>query len=476
MTLIDKRGETVGSVPLGSPSAGRSEADDNGFPVSMLRAALSGKVSGSGRFTTESGQGDGSAVLGAYAPVPGTDWTVLSRQPAEIAEATAVQLRRRGLLATGLAALLCFLAVALAQRSVVLPIRELIAAQHRLAGSEGVPAAAMGGEIAQLKASFRLLQQRLQERQALDEVFLGRYQVQQVVGEGAMGTVFRGWDPALQRPVALKTVRFDSPERGEQAQSLLQEAVAVARFNHPNIVGIYDVQESPEVAFLSMEFIDGESLDHYLARHPDLDIRETVLLGLGIARGLAAAHSRGILHRDIKPANVLLSHEGEIKIADFGISQSLASLGDEDDMVFGTPGFIPPETLTGQGYSPAGDLFALGATLYRLLIGRLPFTGKNLTAMIHNTVSEPLVRPKALVAGIPEALDTLVVELLDKERDRRPHADEVVLRLEALAEELEGFGGSGSAWQPRPQGSEADDLARQPTSLLTRTRPGHSFG
>jgi hypothetical protein len=453
--------DAAGGVVLGAPEALAT------FPPGLIRAALSGKISGSGRFA----EGTEEPVLGAYAPVANTPWTVLSRQPARVAEATAQQVRRQGLLAIAVAVALTLLAAGIAHRTLVRPIRALIEAQQRLAGPGG-EAPTGGGEIQQLRASFELLERRLREKEELGKVFLGRYQVMEVAGEGAMGTVFRGWDPALKRPVALKTVRFDSttPERAEHATRLLQEAVAVAHFNHPNIVGIYDVQESPEVAFLSMEFVDGESLDGYLARHPDPDVAEIIALGLGIARGLAAAHGRGILHRDIKPANVLLSHEGEIKIADFGISEMMTSLGPDPTMVFGTPGFIPPETLIGKGYSPAGDCFALGVTLYRLWTGRLPFSGENFTEVIQKTVAEPLVRPSALLGALPEpgkALDALIVALLAKEPDQRPTAEEAVARLEAMAPE------PGVSWAPRPGNAKSAENAGS-IDPMEFTRPGSS--
>ncbi len=418
-----------GSLVLGEAAALEQ------FPRPMLDAATSGKVSGSGRYPDAAG----GAVLGAFAPVVGTPWVVLSRQPAQVAEATALELRRRSWWALGLALGLTMLGAVVAQRSLLRPLRELIAAQRELAGERPGAAPPAGGEIAQLKASFELLARRLREKEEIGKVFLGRYQVLEVVGEGAMGTVFRAWDPALERQVALKTVRFDGANplaRAEHGARLVQEAVAVARFNHPNIVGIYDVEETPEVAFLAMEMVDGESLERYLGRRGRLGPDEVVEVGLGMARGLVMAHGRGTLHRDVKPANVLLGRGGEVKIADFGISQKMAPLAPDQEACFGTPGFIPPETLQGRGHGPAGDFFAFGVTLYRLLTGQLPFHGATLQEVVEDTLRCRPEPPSRLGAELPAELESLVLELLARDPALRPQGAEVLARLGLLAARL----------------------------------------
>ena len=162
-----------------------------------------------------------------------------------------------------------------------------------------------------------------------------------------MGAVFRGLDPRLRRPVALKTLRLGGGDllpdkRRQRIEQLVQEAVTGARFSHPNVVAVYDVEESPEGAFIAMELVDGASLERVLLRRGRLSPREVIPLGAGIARGLAAAHQRDIVHRDIKPANVMLGHDGSIKVTDFGIADLVAAATRAEGLVFGTPGYLPP--------------------------------------------------------------------------------------------------------------------------------------
>jgi serine/threonine-protein kinase len=425
LALVDRQGSLL---------AGDAGALED-LPPSLRNAALSGRLSGAGRYQ----DGEGQPVLGAFAEVEGVHWKVISRQPGSVAEATARQLRGRSWLAVLLTLIFTGALAWGAQRSLLTPIRELVAAQHRLAGA-GEPASAAGNEIDQLRSSFELLERRLQEKQELDRVFLGRYQVLEIAGEGAMGTVFRGWDPALQRPVALKTVRFDvaaGEQRNEQAKRLVREAVAIARFSHPNIVGIYEVQESRDVAFLAMEFVEGQSVEASLEGHRPLSVAKVLRLGEGACQGLAAAHERGTVHRDVKPANILVGKDGSVKIADFGVSQMVSSPSDEVDEVCGTPGFIPPETLVGQGYSPAGDIFALGVTLYRLLTGSLPFRGDTLKEILGKTLRAEVLPPTTVVEGIPADLEKLVLEMLRRDPAERPTAAQALRRILALMPEEE---------------------------------------
>jgi serine/threonine-protein kinase len=436
MAVVDRRGAVV----VG-PSAATTA-----FPASMLAAARSGRIAGASRFGGD--VGDDDAVLGAYAPVASAPWVVLSRQPAAVAESTARALRGRTLIALAFAVALALATTAAARQTIVRPLRALVAAQQRLAGTSG--RALAGGEIAQLEASFVELERRLREREALDEVFLGRYQVQAVVGEGAMGTVFRAWDPALERPVAIKTVRFDrtlASERAELQVRLLGEAVTAARLTHSNVVGVYDVQQSPGVAFLAMEYVDGVSLERHLNARGHLPAAEAVAVAQGIARGLAAAHQRGVVHQDVKPANVLLGRDGAVKVVDFGISQVIGACrhqdADEPGTLVGTPGFMAPEMLRGGGPPvPAGDLFALGVTLYRMLTGAMPFGGRSVGDVLQRTLRVEPPPPGALAPESPSELDELVMSLLEKDPARRcPSAEEALCRLEALAARSPVMGG-----------------------------------
>jgi putative intracellular protease/amidase len=321
-----------------------------GMPRELLELGLSGRVAGSGRF--RSGE---ETILGAYAPVQESSWVVLSRQPTRVAEAAALRMREQAGIALGLAGVLIAGLSAGAWVTVVRPIRRLVAAQRSLLGGARMSAGAErgGDEIDDLRRTFEALKRSLSERKALDDVFLGRFQVMEALGSGAMGSVFRGWDPRLQRPVALKTIQLSNdlePERRKNLlDTLLREAVALARLTHPNVVAVYDLEDSPEGAFIAMELVDGIDLQTLLLRRGRLRPEDAVLLGAAIARGLAAAHAQEIVHRDVKPANVLLGRDGSIKVTDFGIAGFLASAAHDDDMVFGTPGYLPPESCSARG-------------------------------------------------------------------------------------------------------------------------------
>jgi serine/threonine-protein kinase len=430
------------------------------FPRDLVAAARAGRISGSGRYPAA----DGSTVLGAHAPVADSAWFVLSAQPAAVAEATARRMRQRSLFAVAGALLLAGGAAALAWVQVIRPVRELAEAQRRLARESKAPAA--GSEIDQLRASFAALERQSRDREAVGKVFLGRYQVLEPVGSGGMGTVFKGWDPKLQRHVALKTIHIEealaSDSLGEQVSSLVSEAVTVARFSHPNIVGVYDVEEIGEAAFIAIEYVEGRSLERHLSQVGALTVAEAVPLGAALARGLAAAHAQGIVHRDIKPANVLLGRDGSIKIADFGIAAGLSKLAEQADLIFGTPGYIPPESVRGEPQTVSGDLFALGVLLYECLAGAMPFEASNVDDILQATLRHRPQPLGALNSDVPPDLDALVMGLIEKSPGRRKPetAAEVADRLEPLA--------FTHGWRWQPDLVETEAYAALPASTFSR--------
>ncbi len=435
-----------------------------GFSAELLEHAESQWVDG---FRT-SPMEDADGFIGAHAAVVGTDWAVLSRQPLSVAHEVALTMSRNARLALGLVAGLVLVLSAIAYASVVRPIRQLAQAQRRLAG---VGTVAGGGEIGQLRSAFEALEQRLKEQSALDEVFLGRFQVRRVLGTGAMGTVFLGFDPKLERPVALKTLRLDRKLSQKKRENLLsrlvKEAVVTAKFNHPNIVAIYDVQEGEDSAFLAMELVDGTSLEPFVWNKRRLTSDQTIALGAEVARGLAAAHENGLVHRDIKPANILLGKDGAIKITDFGIAELLSSMAPSDDVVFGTPGYLPPEALQGKGHDQASDLFALGSVLYFCITGRRPFEGKTVKEVIRKTLFGSARPPSELVPEVPSELEALILSLLDSEPDRRPAtAARVAKRLEDLRSTR------GAQWQPPEAGPTTPPGEAGASSAASGTREG----
>ncbi len=443
LTLIDGNGSAVltqqgSGSPASAGAAGRPTMDD-AIPPALLATARSGRVSGAARYARV----DGSTVLGAAAPVEGTTWAVVSLQPTRVADRLAENVRTRALAALGAALLLIALLSMAAWLAVVRPIGRLAAAQSRLAGR--APGTA-GTSIVELEASFAALERAIEDRRQLDAVSLGRYQVLEVLGSGGMGTVFRGFDPKLERPVALKIV----PTRGEGAVArkhtdrLLREAVTVARFSHPHIVAVHDVQEAPGGAFVAMEFVAGCSLEALVDARGKLGLDQVAPLGLAVAEALAAAHRLGVAHRDVKPANVLLGQDGAIKVSDFGIaallSGPLSSEPEGDDVIFGTPGFLAPEVLLEGRWGPAADLFALGVTLYFALSAQLPYGGESLRELLRSAVDGPPPRALRLARGAAGGdregdatgaaeVEGLVQSLLERSPARRPASAQAVVEV-----------------------------------------------
>lgn len=422
LLLLDRDGKAL----VGSPE----EIAD--LPASLLESALSARLSGSGRFRDRAGRD----FVGAWSAADAGQWIVVSTQPAAIAEAAALRMRQRSVLAVLLALLLAAAISTLAWRALVRPLRALLAAQRRMAGLSGAPA--RGSEVSQLKSTMEALERNARDRSALDEVFLGRFQVVEILGSGGMGTVFRGWDPRLQRAVALKTIhlaRRESDAREKKAASrLVAEAIAAAQIVHPNVVAIYDTEEVGAIAYVAMEYVHGTGLDRYLEERGRLSWREVIPLGQAICEGLGAAHAHDLVHRDIKPGNILLGQDGSIKIADFGLALFLSHRGDPGDTVVGTPGFLSPEALRGRPVTAYSDLFAVGVLLCRCLTGHYPFAGKNLRAIVASTLNDPTPPVESFDERIPRPLIDLVRGLLEKSPERRlGPAGEVAARFAELS-------------------------------------------
>lgn len=305
----------------------------------------------------------------------------------------------------------------------VLRVERLGAKLHRAGVTQG-------SDIIELRTALR------RDDFASGDIYLGRYRALETLGEGAMGVVLRGWDPRLKRPVALKTLRFETFLGAEESrgalEDLLSEASTLARFNHPNIVSVYDAGDDDGTGFIVMELVDGISLDEHLQAVQRLTVPQLVDLGLAVARALGVAHGNGLVHRDVKPGNILLGRDGVVKVTDFGLAQLVSSLA-EGDMIFGTPGFVPPECLAGDRHSPAGDLFSLGAVLYRCATGHSPFEADTVREVLTLTLRRDPDPVQKLRVGMPPALARLISDLLAKDPERRPTADDVESRLGFLA-------------------------------------------
>jgi len=207
----------------------------------------------------------------------------------------------------------------------------------------------------------------------------GKYSVLGILGRGAMGAVYKAFDPDIKRPVAIKTVRWDLLKEGGPAGSVgarfRHEAQAAGRLTHPGIVAVYEYGQSDDSAFIAMEYVEGSDLREYFARRTAFEEADIVSIMVQLLDALAHAHERKVWHRDVKPSNLIIMNDGKLKIADFGVARIEASEITQTFPLMGTPGYIAPEMYRGKAIDHRVDLFAAGAVMYQLLAGRPPFDG-----------------------------------------------------------------------------------------------------
>jgi serine/threonine protein kinase len=254
---------------------------------------------------------------------------------------------------------------------------------------------------------------------------LGKYQIRGVLGRGAMGTVYDGWDPVIGRRVAIKTVRLLDPDDAEAHDALARfknEAQAAGRLSHRNIVSVYDYGESDDNAYIVMEFVEGQSLKQCLDAGQHFPAAETVRIMEHLLAGLRYSHDKGVMHRDIKPGNVILAKDGQVKLADFGIARIESSAMTLVGTVLGTPAYMSPEQLMGQPTDRRTDIYSAGVLLYQLLTGVRPFEG-GLTAIMHKALNTTPPRPSEVSVAAPASLDPVVARAMAKQpANRFPNA------------------------------------------------------
>ncbi len=282
---------------------------------------------------------------------------------------------------------------------------------------------------------------------------LGRFIVLDRIGRGGMGEVHRGWDPSLDRAVAIKTLGGAGAPPGSDSERALarfeREATAAARLRHPGIVAVHEVGRHAGRPFIVMDLVEGDSLEALLRSGP-VPRDRMVILAREIALAVDHAHGQGILHRDVKPENILVDRDGRARLADFGLARAT---GDAERLtlsgqVVGTPGYLAPEQVEGRRadrQGPATDVWGVGATLYRALVGRPPFDGGDVASVLARVVFAEPEAPRAADPSIHPDLETIVLRCLEKEPERR------YASAAALAEDLRRFA-DGEVIEARPIG------------------------
>ena len=249
----------------------------------------------------------------------------------------------------------------------------------------------------------------------------GRYAVTARIAHGGMATVYQATDTRLDRQVALKVMHAELARDEEFVRRFIGEAKSVARLSHQNVVAVFDQGSDGSFLYLAMEYVPGRTLKEVLRDSGRFSPATALEIMTGVLDGLAAAHASGIVHRDIKPENVLLTADGRIKVADFGLARAQSAAGHtRAGLLIGTVSYVPPEQVTGGSTGPGGDVYSAGVMLFELLTGRLPFTGDTPLSVAYQHVNSGVPAPSALVPGIPAAVDQLVLAATSRDPARRP--------------------------------------------------------
>jgi serine/threonine-protein kinase len=277
------------------------------------------------------------------------------------------------------------------------------------------------------------------------ELIAGRYELEELVGTGGMSSVYRAHDRLLERDVALKVLHQQFTADDDYVERFRREARSVAQLSHPNIVTVIDRGEQDGRQFIVFEYVDGENLKTLVERQGPLPVHEAITLTLQVARALGFAHEHGLVHRDVKPQNVLLNGNGEAKVTDFGIARSLEVHGGltQTGTVLGTSDYIAPEQARGARANAQSDIYSLGAVLYELLTGDVPFPGDNFVAVAMRHINEPVPSVREQRPDVSPRLDAVIRRAMAKDpRDRFGSMDELCRELEACLGDESGVSGA----------------------------------
>ena len=270
---------------------------------------------------------------------------------------------------------------------------------------------------------------------------LGRYRVLKELGRGAMGVVYLGKDPTIQRFVAIKTMRLDETDEPDKLQDVkarfFREAESTGRLSHPNIVTIFDAGETGDLGYIAMELLEGTTLKDW-SRKPKLLPFDKVISNVAtVADAMDYAHQQGVVHRDIKPANIMVTKEQVIKIMDFGIAKMAMSTKTQTNIVMGTPTYMSPEQIAGKKVDGRSDIFSLAVVMFELLTGRPPFMADNVSALLFAIAQTPHPSLKAFRSDLPPAVKDVIDRALQKDPAQRyRRASDFAAALRSCAEGL----------------------------------------
>ena len=252
---------------------------------------------------------------------------------------------------------------------------------------------------------------------------LGRYKIRGVIGRGAMGVVYKGYDPTLARWAAVKTVSASVLHASEDKtfeRRFLNEARAVAGLSHPGILVIYEItRDDSGTLFMALEYLEGQTLEARLAVGEPIDWTPALTIVQHVAEALHHAHQHGVIHRDVKPANIMLLPSGDVKLMDFGVAKLSAAALTSTGQMLGSPAYMSPEQTQGEELDARSDVFSLGAVLYELVTGQRAFVGPSLPQIVVKVAGEDPPPPSSLNPEVPSEVDALVMSALAKRKEAR---------------------------------------------------------
>jgi len=261
---------------------------------------------------------------------------------------------------------------------------------------------------------------------------VGKYTIEEKVGVGGFGTVYKGRDPFIKRAVAIKTCQSDEEEIRKR---FFREAEFAGNLHHRNITTIYDFGVTDDgTPYIVQEFLTGDDLDKLVKKREPMTLKRKLAILVDVCEGLGYAHTSGIIHRDIKPSNVRILEDGTVKLMDFGIAKSMVSPSTltQTGITLGTASYLAPEQIRGEALDPRTDIFSLGVLAYELVTGAKPFTGDHISTVLYKIMNEHPAAPSTIVSGLPRALDAIILRALEKDRARR-YASCAELKAECAA-------------------------------------------
>jgi serine/threonine-protein kinase len=369
---------------------------------------------------------------------------------------------------------LASLATVLVTRHITRPLRRLVQATRDVAEGRysGAIAVDSRDEIGELAAAFDAMLAELREKRRLVEflggasqavtavvepgaptlrsarlvpgqLLAGRYELKQVLGAGGMGVVYRAWDRELEEAVAIKTLHPELVGDPALLERFKQEIRLARRISHPNVVRTHDLGEADGTYFITMEYVEGTTLDQVIGRRGALPTEVVLTIGKQLCRALEVAHGQGIVHRDVKPQNLVVDAQGFLKVMDFGIARLIEARQagrtrtglTAEGSIIGTPAYMAPEQLLGEPLDGRTDLYAAGAVLFECVTGRQVFEGTSFASLLMKQVQDPVPDPRSFNPSLPEPLAGLILKALAKDRERRW---QTALEMLQALEEIKG--------------------------------------